>query len=250
VIVALLNIGKKLATGAMGQGRKLARGTAQEARTQGRNIGMTPKAFPMLLGGVFAAGLLKDVPGQAIDIGNEAAFGDEDADKAFLGSRGLSAGTVFDSTIGEGAMVGGTVAGGAIGAAGGGMLGMGVSKVLTDSLKNTNIHNAVSGTVMPPLINAGQSTGKFPANVPLVGGKNIPKSLIKPGMHSPKVRGFGAVGAIAGAAIGGSAMARSYVNRNRDFFESNPYSRGSAMQAASTNAYGDVVLGMHNSRRG
>ena len=230
--MALLNIGKKLATGAMGQGRKLARGTAQEARTQGRNIGMAPKAFPMLLGGVFAAGLLKDVPGQTIDIGNEAAFGDEDADKAFLGSRGLSAGTVFDSTIGEGAMVGGTVAGGAIGAAAGATLGVGLSRGLTEGLKNTNV------------------PGKIADDVPLIGGRKIPQSLLKAGTHSPKIRGFGAVGAIAGAVIGGSAMASSYVNRNRDFFESNPYSRGSAMQAASTNAYGDVVLGMHNSRRG
>lgn len=58
------------------------------------------------------------------------------------------------------------------------------------------------------------------------------------------------VGAIAGAAIGAGAGIASYVNRNRDFYESNPYSRGSAMQASSTGAYGDIVLGMHNSRRG
>lgn len=198
----------------------------------GKKIGMSPKAFPMLLGGAFAAGLLKDVPGQAIDIGNEAAFGDEDADKAFLGSRGLSAGTVFDSTLGPAAATAGTIAGGAIGAAAGATLGMGVSKGLTEVLKDTNV------------------PGTFPENVPLVGGKNIPQSLLKAGTHSPKVRGFGAVGAIAGAAIGGSAFIASHVNRNRDFFESNPYNRGSAMQAASTNAYGDVVLGMHNSRRG
>jgi hypothetical protein len=190
------------------------------------------------------------VPGQAIDIGNQAAFGDEDADKYFLGSRGLSAGTVFDSSLGQTSAIAGTAAGATLGAAGGAAVGMGASKVLTDSLKNTSIHNAVSGTVMPPLINAGQSTGKFPGNIPLIGGKNIPKSLIKPGMHSPKIRGLGAVGAIAGAAIGGSAYMRSYVNRNQDFMQSNPYSRGSAMQASSTGAYGDIVLGMHNSRRG
>jgi hypothetical protein len=221
VIVALLSVGKRL-----------ARGTAQEARTQGRNMRMAPKAFPMLLGGAFAAGLLKDVPGEAIDIGNEAAFGNEDADKAFLGSRGLSAGTVLDSTIGDGAVIGGTLAGGVIGAAAGAAVGMGASKGLTEALKNTNV------------------PGTIAEDVPLIGGRRIPQSILKAGTHSPKVRGLGAVGAIAGAAIGGSAFINSYVNRNRDFFESNPYSRGSAMQASSTNAYGDLVLGMHNSRRG
>lgn len=213
-------------------GKRIARGVAGEAAYQGGRMRMAPKAFPALLGGVFAAGMLKDVPGQMIDIGNEAAFGNEDADKAFLGSRGLSAGTVFDSTIGQGAMVGGSIAGGVIGAAFGGMAGVGVSRGLTEALKNTNI------------------PGTIAEDVPLIGGKKIPQSLLKSGTYSPKVRGFGAAGAIAGAAIGGAAMIGGYVNRNRDFFESNPYSRGSAMQASSTNAYGDLVLGMHNSRRG
>jgi hypothetical protein len=57
-------------------------------------------------------------------------------------------------------------------------------------------------------------------------------------------------GAIAGGAFGAATYSRSYVNRNRDFFQQSPYNRGSAMQAASTSAYGDMVLGMHNSRRG
>lgn len=134
----------------------------------------------------------------------------------------------------------GTLAGGAIGAAAGGALGMGASKVLTESLKGTNIHSAISG----------QTVGKFADSIPLLGGKNIPKSLIKAGPHSPKIRGLGAVGAIAGAAIGGTTYMRGYFNRNKDFMQSNPYSRGSAMQASSTGAYGDIVLGMHNSRRG
>lgn len=149
---------------------------------------------------------------------------------------------MLDASMGSTAAIGGTVAGAAIGAAGGAALGMGLSSVATTALKNTTIKEA--NTIIPKAI-------------PLIGGKKIPESIIKAGVHSPKVRGFGAVGAIAGLAIGGSAYMRGYVNRNRDFMESNPYnrgssmnSRGSSMQASSTGAYGDIVLGMHNSRRG
>lgn len=108
---------------------------------------------------------------------------------------------------------------------------MGLSSMATSALKDTRI----------PDIN-------IPDKVPLIGGKTL--ALSKPGLHSPKIRGLGAIGAIAGLAIGGSAYMRSYVNRNKDFMQSNPYNRGSAMQASSTGAYGDIVLGMHNSRRG
>lgn len=164
-------------------------------------------------------------------MGNEAAFGDENADKYFLGSRGLSAGTVLDANLGQGAAVAGTVGGGVIGAAAGAGLGIGASKMATSALKDTRI----------PDIN-------IPKKMPLIGGKSL--ALSKPGLHSPKIRGLGAIGAIAGAAIGGSAYLRGYTNRNKDFIQSNPYSKGSAMQASSTGAYGDIVLGMHNSRRG
>lgn len=215
----LKGIGKKVGGAAMGAGRGMGR--------MGDN-----KLLPAALIGIAGAGLIGKSAGSVVDLGNEAAFSDENADQAFLGSRGLSPGTVFDSTLGTGSAAAGTVAGGAIGAAAGGAAGMGMSSVLTESLKNTNIPE------------------KFGKDIPLIGGKKIPSSLLKSGTHSPKIRGLGAVGAIAGAAIGGAAYMKSYVNRNREFFESNPYNRGSAAQASSTSAYGDIVLGMHNSRRG
>ena len=59
------------------------------------------------------------------------------------------------------------------------------------------------------------------------------------------------MGGIAiGGAIGASATTKGNVNRNKELLNTSPYSRGSAMQASSTQAYGDMVLGMHNSRRG
>lgn len=59
-----------------------------------------------------------------------------------------------------------------------------------------------------------------------------------------------------GAAIGGTmgaaapvAGALSYTRQNRDFFTQSPYGRSSS-SSAELSAVGDIVLGMHNSRRG
>jgi len=63
-------------------------------------------------------------------------------------------------------------------------------------------------------------------------------------------------GAAIGAAIGGTmgaaapmAGALSYTRHHRDFFTQSPYGRSSSANA-ELSAVGDIVLGMHNSRRG
>ncbi len=138
--------------------------------------------------------------------------------------------------MGSGFAAGGTVAGGLLGAAGGAAVGMGASSML----KEAKFANDVN---IPE---------KFADDIPLLGGKKVPmggKTLFKGGVSS-KARGLGLIGAAVGGTIGASAFVSSHINRNRDFYKANPYSRGSAMQASSTGAYGDIVLGMHNSRRG
>lgn len=71
----------------------------------------------------------------------------------------------------------------------------------------------------------------------------------------------GAVGGTAGAAVGAGMIAGSvapplaatggYVRQNQRFFDESPYNgRKSATTASVLNASGDIVLGMHNSRRG
>jgi hypothetical protein len=191
-----------------------------------------------------AIGLGQSTVGAAVDAGNDIAFGDPDADKYFLGSRGLSPGTLLEGTLGSsGAAATGTIAGGALGMAGGAALGIGTAGMLrnTEFAKDINIPK------------------NFADDIPLMGGKKVPllggQNLFKAGkMGSARGRavafGLGAVGAIAGGAYGASTYTRSQVNRNSDFYKQSPYSRGSATQAASTNAYGDMVLGMHNARRG
>lgn len=77
------------------------------------------------------------------------------------------------------------------------------------------------------------------------------------GFGAAKRFGFGAGKSIAiGAAIGGTMGAAapvqgalSYTRQNRDFFTESPYGRSSSANA-ELSAVGDIVLGMHNSRRG
>lgn len=190
--------------------------------------------------GVGAIGAFKDTPGQMIDLANETAFSNENADQAFVGSRGLSPGTVFDSTLGSGAAVGGTALGGALGMAGGAAVGGGIGSLLRETSISKDVNMAENFAEKIPLIG-----GK---KIPLIGGKNILKAGKGGSMRAKAM--LGVAGAVVGGAFGASAYTRSYVNRNRDFFQQNPYNRGSAMQAASTAAYGDIVLGMHNTRRG
>lgn len=201
------------------------------------------RGVPLAMGGIFAAGVVASSARSVLDLGNEAAFGDQDADRYFLGERGLSPGTVFDSKFGSGFTAGASLAAGGIGAVAGATVGIGGARALANASLKKDIN-------IPK---------NFADDLPLIGGKKVPliggEKLFSAGkMSSGKgkaiIGGLGLIGGMIGAGIGGSAPVASHVNRNADFFKANPYSRGSAMQASSTGAYGDIVLGMHNSRRG
>lgn len=189
------------------------------------------------------AGLVSNTAGAALDATSEAAFSDPEADKYFVGSRGFGPGVMLDAALGPGVAAAGTAGGAGLGALGGAALAGGVGAALrsTEFAKDINIPK------------------NFGDDLPLIGGKKVPilggQNLFKAGkMGSARGKlvtgGLAAAGALVGAGFGASTYTRSHVNRNRDFYQQSPYNRGSAMQAASTNAYGDMVLGMHNSRRG
>lgn len=189
----------------------------------------TGKGAGLLLGGVLAAGALKGTGRATVDLANEAAFGDQNTDKYFMGSQGLSASGLVDSVTGSKGGAAGTIGGAGIGAVFGGIGAAGV---------------------------AGMAKELKPDSALKIGGKTIIHGADK--KFNPLMRGMKGMskgglimgGIAAGAAIGATAMTKGYVNRNKEFFNQSPYSRGSAMQASSTQAYGDMVLGMHNSRRG
>jgi hypothetical protein len=203
------------------------------------NIGETLSSKPgkaMVLGGLFAAGALKTSYRSAVELNNQAAFGNDDADKFFMGEQGLSPSGLLDASTGSKAGVIGSIAGGI----GGGALGLALGKRAN---KGANEMLGEAGKMLTKDVKIPEMIGKF--KVPGIGGKTLLNAEIKGSMH-----GLGALGAIAGAAIGGTALLRGHLNRNKEFLSQSPYSRGSAMQAQSTQAYGDMVLGMHNSRRG
>jgi hypothetical protein len=187
----------------------------------------TGKGFGLVLGGAFAAGVASKTVDPVINAGNDIAFGDPEADKYFMGSQGLSLSGIIDAKTGSGGgvagTIGGAVAGGIFGGIGAGAAG-----------------SALGGMSLKESV-------KFSEKIPGIGGKTILK-----GGQAAKMSGgkMGVAGAIIGAAVGASAMTKGFVNRNQEFYNTSPYAKGSAMQASSTQAYGDMVLGMHNTRRG
>jgi hypothetical protein len=163
----------------------------------------------------------------AINAANDIAFGDPEADKYFMGSQGLGISGLIDANTGSAGAAAGTIGGAAIG----GYFGGKGAKAAGSVLGEKTLQNSL----------------KFPEKIPGLGGKTILK-----GGQAAKMSGgkMGVAGAIVGAAIGATAMTKGFVNRNKEFYNTSPYAKGSAMQASSTQAYGDMVLGMHNTRRG
>ena len=188
--------------------------------------GMGKAAFGLGAAGLFGAGMLKSSGRSVIDAAGETAFGDPNADKAFLGEQGLSPSGILDTTTGSGGAQLATAASAGLGAVGGGLVAGALGKAIKSG---SGLEEAV----------------KVSSKVPLIGGK----TLLKAG-QAGKTPGLLAAGVIGGAVLGATQFAGRYAHRNKQFFSESPYSRGSAMQASSTQAYGDIVLGMHNSRRG
>lgn len=168
----------------------------------------------LIIGGAFMAGIAKQAAPAARDAAMDVAFGDPDADKYFTG-RKLSPGVVADAMVPGGKSGTAAMALGGVGALAGAAIGGGIGQIF----------------------------------------------------------GRGVRGGIAGALIGGvglpAAAAKGYINRNKEFMLSSPYSGNrrldrktmeyipwreqkntSTETANQLNASGDVVLGMHNRRRG
>ena len=59
----------------------------------------------------------------------------------------------------------------------------------------------------------------------------------------------GFIGGLVGAVIPVAGGIGGHLSANRDFYQNSPYS-SSRQTSQALNASGDIVLGMHNSRRG
>ena len=181
--------------------------------------------------GLFAIGAMAGVAGFSSVVGPatrdavlEVGLGDKDADRYFTGSK-------FSGRSLLGAGIGGN-------------LGNAIQMTSPGDYMKTHM-------IMPsPVASGAGGSAIMGAGGALVGG------LI--GAKKGKgIRG-GIIGGIAGAMVGGIAGAaapltgaRSYMSNNSEFFAQSPYApRSSRNMMNDLGAAGDIVLGMHNSRRG
>lgn len=227
--------------------------------------------------GAFAAGFLNKTAPAVRDAAFQTAFDDPNADIAFLGRKldsrylagraiGGTTGTLLKASSGDywgmenpifpGQTLMGTGTGGAKGLG----IGVGIGGALgglVGGRKGMAVGAGIGG-----LIGGIAGLGAIPsATVMPVAGTAIGAVV---GARKKGLKGAlagGALGALAGGAagaatIGGSVAmtampVKGYIENNQRFFSESPYAgRTSGTIANSLNASGDIVLGMHNSRRG
>ena len=199
-------------------GKKAANATGRFIGRKAANFGHSTAGAAAVMIGAGILGAANVAAPEAVDFAMEGAFGDENADRYFTGMD-LSARTLIGQSTGG-------ILGGAIRA--------------TDPMQQYMIN---------PVAPSPMATG--------VGGTVVGGLL--GGVIGGAKRGFkgGALGAtlgmLAGGIAGGAAAAAApigYMRQNREFFTQSPYSPLGSTQAQALNATGDIVLGMHNSRRG
>jgi hypothetical protein len=182
--------------------------------------GMTSKAgVGLIMGGAVAKGLYDTVGKSSIDNAMEIAFNDPEADRKVLGTD-LSAGLL----VAEG--------------------GFGPISAAAKAV-NLDEYGWDTGMVGPSRL-VGAIGGTYGALRGARGGASVKGKLIKGAIG-------GAIGTAAGSAIGGAAAiggAVSYSRNNSQLMRESPFSNTSLATADALNASGDIVLGMHNSRRG
>jgi hypothetical protein len=246
----------------------------------------TNKGSLLAIGAVMGtAGFASKVGPAARDATLEVGLGDENADRYFTGTK-MSARTLMGAGIGgslgeamqmtspgdymktnpvipgaPGAPIGGAFAGGMLGAAAGGILGA------RKGIKTGVVGALLGAAAGAPLGAAGASGlgGEAIAGAGLgglTGGVGGAFLGVKSGGSTFGRVAKGVVGGVMGAGIGatiGGAVplasagiaTKGYMNDNADFFASSPYSRKGTQQIMNDlGASGNIVLGMHNSRRG
>lgn len=225
------------------------------------------KAALMGIGlGALGLGVASKIGPAARDAAFDFSMGDPNADAAFTGSK-FSARYLAGTAIGGG--LGGVMrasnpadyfrenplvptSGAALGTLGigggiiGGLTGATIGASLIDLRKPFG--PADGSSKMAKLIGREFTTGE-----------KLVEKLTRPskfGLAAAGAIGIGAIGAAIGAGIGtigiGGLSAKSYIGNNQQFFNESPYAprSNSLATASSLNASGDIVLGMHNSRRG
>lgn len=176
-----------------------------------------------VIGGSFVAGMANKTGEAAIAGTMDVAFGTPDADNYMLGGRDLTPSLAMGSL----------------------MPGLAGAPARFKNTADLGMYGYGNSSIMaaPPIAAA---TGT------LLGGIGGAAAKAQGIPHIGGVRG-----ALAGAAVGGAvglagavqAATRPY-RKNPELFRNSPYYNTSLSNAERLNASGDIVLGMHNTRRG
>lgn len=180
--------------------------------------------------GAGAVGFGSSVGPAVKDAAFEAAFNDTEADRYFTGRD-------LDARFLAGTLMGGV---------GGGML---QATAPGDYFAANPPIN--SDTFAASIVAARTATGPVTGGMGAAAGAFLGSGFGKTGSKIGKIGG-GLVGGVVGANLGILLPALgvgAYMNNNREFFQNSPYSTTRNTQS-TLNASGDIVLGMHNSRRG
>ena len=158
------------------------------------------------------AGIFKGIGSSVREGMMETAFGDPNADAAFMGTN-LSARYML------GSMMGGQI---------GGLMQFSAPQ---DQFMVNPVRPTATSTGVGAVVGGG-----IGATIGSMLGKKY------------GVAG-GAVGALMGGVVAPASYTMGHINRNSEFYKRSPY-RSSRQMAEELNASGNIVLGMHNSRSG
>ncbi len=178
-------------------------------------------AAATLIGGSFLAGFVGKGSEAAVSNMMDISFGTPDADNMMLGGADLTPSM-------------------AMGALAPGFLG---SAARAKNFTEFGQYGSETATVgIPVAAGMGAATG----------------GMLGAALKANKVPHIGGIrGAIGGAVVGGALglagaaqIATAPYRKNKQLFKNSPYYNTSLSNAERLNASGDIVLGMHNSRRG
>lgn len=214
------------------QGRtgKAVRGTASGLSGTLADLASSKAGIAGIAIGAGAVGFGSSVGPAMKDAAFEAAFDDTEADRYFTGRD-------LDARFLAGSLMGGV---------GGGLL---QATAPGDYFAANPPIN--SDTFAASIVAARTATGPVTGSMGAAAGAFLGSGFGKTGSKIGKIGG-GLVGGVVGANLGILLPALgvgAYMNNNREFFQNSPYSSTRSTQSA-LNASGDIVLGMHNSRRG
>lgn len=217
---------------AFSQGRsgRAVRGAASGLNSALNKVGTSKAGLAGVAIGAGAVGFGSSIGQPIKDAAFEAAFDDTEADRYFTGRD-------LDARFLAGSLMGGV---------GGGLLQ--ASAPGDYFAANPPIN---SDTFAASIVAARTATGPVTGTMGAAAGAFLGSGFGKTGSKIGKVGG-GLVGGVVGANLGILLPALgvgAYMNNNREFFQNSPYSSTRSTQSA-LNASGDIVLGMHNSRRG